>query len=78
MRKEMSIWDRGFECEVPRSDGNRVFAGVSEMLEFLRENNAGGIVYDDEYEVFRVPAWKEGRDRMSAIVQAHCDRYGCE
>ena len=80
MRKEMSIWDRGFECEVPHGVGNRVFAGVSEMLEFLRENNAGGIVYDDEFSCWRCtdPEWVAGRKKYSDMVQRQCERWGCE
>lgn len=78
MNKVMSVWDRGFQCEMPNEVGQRCFATVTEMLNFLRENGATEWVYDNEFGVWRVPAWREGIERKSAIVQAHCDRYGCE
>ena len=76
--RPLSVFKRGFSCEIPNEVGHRCFAGISEMLAFLKENGAEEIVYDDEFGVWRVPAWREGIERKSAIVQAHCDRYGCE
>ena len=75
MNKVLSVWDRGFTCEKPNSVEQRCFAGVREMLEFIGDEK---IVYDDEFGVFRVPAWKAGIDAASDLMQKHCDRYGCE
>ena len=81
MRKEMSIWDRGFECEVPRSVGNRVFAGVSEMLKFMTDAGAKTITYDNDFDCWRCsdPEWIADREKYSDMVQRNCERWGsCE
>jgi len=76
--KFVSAFDKPFHCETPNSDSHRCFPGVTAMLEFLKENDAGEIKYDDEFGVWRVPAWSVGRQKYSEMKQRHCDRYGCE
>ena len=80
MRKEMSIWDRGFECEVPNKAENRLFLSIKEMLKFMRDGGADAIAYDEEFDVWRCtdPEWVAGRKKYSDMVQRQCDRYGCE
>jgi len=76
--RPLPVFQRGFQCEIPNQVGQRCFAGVHEMLDFLRENGATEWHYDNEFGVWRVPAWREGIEAESARIQRHCDRYGCE
>ena len=74
----MSVFDRGFKCEIPDNVGHRCFAGIGEMMAFMLENGAYEWNYDDNFGVWRVPQWRKGIEKMSGIVQEYCDRYGCE
>lgn len=80
MNKPMSVWDRGFHCEVRGSDSNCCCAGIHEMLDYMKEQGAENIFYDDEFGVWRCsdPEWIASRKRWSEFVQRQCMLYGCE
>tara|TARA_R100001244_G_scaffold127133_1_gene97644 strand:- start:858 stop:1118 length:261 start_codon:yes stop_codon:yes gene_type:complete len=79
-RKTMRPWNDHFSCEVPHRAENRLFLSIREMLGFMRDSGAETITYDEDFDVWRCtdPEWIEGRDMYSAMMQRHCDRYGCE
>ena len=71
----MMNWNDHFHCEKPNAVEHRVFTSIREMIAFVGDNE---IVYDDDFSVFRVPAWKAGIDAASAACQRECDRWGSE
>ena len=71
----MMNWNDRFHCERPNTVGHRVFTSIRDLIFFV---NGEKIVYDDEFSVWRVPAWKAGIDAASAACQRECDRWGSE
>lgn len=71
-------WNDHFHCEIPNNDAHRVFTSIRQMLQFVKDNDGGDLVYDDEFSVWRVPAWADGRKEYSDMVARECARWGCE
>jgi hypothetical protein len=76
----MRKWYDQFSCEVPKSDANRLFMSIKEMLKFMRDGGAENISYDDKSDCWRCidPEWVAGRKLYSDMVQRQCELYGCE
>ena len=69
-------WNDRFSCEIPNNDAHRVFTSIRKMLAFVADNDGEDLVYDDEFSVWRVPAWAAGREVYSDMVSRECARWG--
>lgn len=65
-------------CELPNTDAYQVFDNMREMQAMLAKYGSPNIVWDNEYKVWRVPEFYEGRKQYIAAKTRDCQRWGCE
>ena len=52
--------------------------GNVHLEKYIKEFGDVEVEWDSKYKVYRVPAFKEQRDRYCAAKAADCQRWGCE
>ena len=69
---------RTIKIEKPNSDAIVWLSSEAELSDFVAEHNIADAVWDSEFEVYRVPAFADGRRIYSEAKQKDCDRWSCE
>jgi len=68
-------WKVGIKVHT-RTDANRVLHSQESFDRYAEWHGDPEVVYDAEYKVYRVPAFKAERDRYCAAKAESCRRWG--
>jgi len=60
-----------------KTDAHRYLMNDKDVLSYIREFGDVETVYDADYTVYRVPAFRESIEAYTAMKLADCRRYGC-
>jgi hypothetical protein len=68
-------WKIGIKVHTT-TDANRVLHEQDSFDNYIEQFGDVEVVYDEKYRVYRVPAFKEQRDRYCAAKAESCRRWG--
>lgn len=66
------------QIEKKNSDTFRVLYNETQKEIYVSEFGNVDVVYDEKYNVYRVPAFAIGIAEYNKVVNHHCKQYGCE
>jgi hypothetical protein len=70
-----NVWI-GHSVEKPKEDAHRMIGNERHAQNFIDEFGDVEIVFNAEYNHWKVPAFKAGRDEYSKLKQAYCNQFG--
>ncbi len=64
--------------ELPNSDAHRLFTNDFNKKSFIEAHGDVGIVWNNQYKYWEVPAFAESRAAYCEAKQRACATWGCE
>jgi hypothetical protein len=64
--------------ELPNSDAHRLFTNDFNKNSFIEAHGDVGIVWNNQYKYWEVPAFAKSRKAYGVAKQRACNTWGCE